>query len=190
MSNLKESFEEHLKLVSDCSKDPQFSMQVERCIDLMVNCLKNSNKILFCGNGGSAADSAHLAAELSGKFKMERKPLNAEALHVNGSSLTAIANDFGYEQVFSRVLEAKAQSGDLLFAMSTSGHSANILKALEKALELNLSIIYLTGEISQPLSQTLDVHIQIPSTNTPRIQELMILTGHHICESIESQLFG
>lgn len=137
----------------------------------------------------SAADSEHLAGELAGRFKLERAALAAEALHVNSASLTAISNDYGYDQVFARVLESKGKNGDVLYAMTTSGNSKNIDHALEKAKSMQINTILLTGSCTLKNMQP-ELHIEIPSINTPRIQEAMMLIGHIICEEVEKQIFS
>ncbi|MEZ5082767.1 MAG: D-sedoheptulose 7-phosphate isomerase [Bacteroidales bacterium] len=146
--------------------------------------------VLFCGNGGSAADAQHLAAELSGRFYFDREPLDAEALHVNTSYLTAVANDYSYDDIFSRLVKAKGQKGDVLIGLSTSGNSPNIIKAFETARNLGVITIGLTGERGGKMNKLSDLIVRIPSTDTPRIQEAHILVGHIICELIESEMFN
>lgn len=146
--------------------------------------------VLFCGNGGSAADAQHLAAELSGRFYFDREPLDAEALHVNTSYLTAVANDYSYDEIFSRLVKAKGQKGDVLIGLSTSGNSPNIIKAFETARNLGVITIGLTGESGGKMNKLSDLIVRIPSTDTPRIQEAHILVGHIICELIESEMFN
>lgn len=154
-----------------------------------VAAFQNGNKLLFCGNGGSAADAQHLAAELSGRFYFDRPPLPAEALHVNSSFLTAVANDYGYDAAYARMVEAIGQAGDVMFAISTSGNSPNILKAVKAAKDKDMLTIGLSGRSGGQLSGLVDVLLCMPSTDTPRIQECHILVGHIICELIEQQLF-
>ncbi|EFB91223.1 phosphoheptose isomerase [Pyramidobacter piscolens W5455] len=162
---------------------------VERAAALMIQSLKNDGRVLFCGNGGSAADAQHLAAELSGRYLLNRPALDAEALHVNTSALTAIANDFGYETVFSRQVEAHGRPGDTLVAISTSGGSANVVKAAEAARRKNMRVIAMTGERNSLLAGMADVVLAVPTAETPRIQEMHILIGHTLCEIIEKSLF-
>lgn len=147
------------------------------------------NKLLLCGNGGSASDAQHLAAEFSGRFKLNRATLFAEALHVNSSAMTAIANDFGYDEVYSRMLESKGRKDDVLIAISTSGNSNNIVKAVAKAKELGVTVVGLTGMNKGEMDQHCDHIIKVPSDDTPRIQEAHILIGHIICEIVEKKLF-
>lgn len=163
---------------------------VEKAAGLLFMALLNDHKVLFCGNGGSAADAQHLAAELSGRYYLDRKPLDAEALHVNTSYLTATANDFGFEQVYSRLIEAKGRRGDVLVALSTSGNSANVVLALRQARQQGLITIGFTGQNPSQMDDLCDVLINIPSTDTPRIQEMHILLGHIICEIVEHEMFG
>lgn len=157
--------------------------------DNIVTALRVDHKILFCGNGGSAADAQHLAAELSGRFYRDRKPLYAEALHVNTSYLTAVANDFGYAHVYSRLVEAKGRSGDVLVCLSTSGNSANIIEAARTARARRMVVIGLTGQSGGRLREHCDILINVPSEDTPRIQESHVLIGHILCELVESELF-
>lgn len=155
-----------------------------------IQCFRKGNKVLFCGNGGSAADAQHLAAELSGRFYFDRPPLPAEALHVNTSFLTAVANDYSYEEVFSRMIEAIGQPGDILIGLSTSGNSPNVLKALGKAKEKGMLTAAFTGSSGGKMKDSVEWLINVPSTDTPRIQEAHILLGHILCEIIEKELFS
>lgn len=156
---------------------------------LCVNCLQQGGKILFAGNGGSAADAQHLAAELSGRFYIDREPLYAEALHVNTSYLTAVANDYAYEEVYARMVRAAGRQGDVLIGMTTSGNSKNILRAAEDARALGMSVVGMTGETGGLLAPLSDYLINIPSRTTPRIQEGHMLLGHLLCELIEEKIF-
>lgn len=163
--------------------------RINEAAKMCVESLKNGGKIHFCGNGGSASDAQHLAAELSGRFYYDRPPLNAEALHVNTSYLTAVANDYSYDMIYARMIEASAKKGDVLVGISTSGNSANILKAIEKAKEIGVKTIAMTGEKGGKMAGCCDILINVPSTCTPRIQEAHIMIGHIICEIIESKIF-
>ena len=158
-------------------------------VDLIVNSYKKSNKVLLCGNGGSASDAQHIAAELSGRFYKDREPLYAEALHVNSSFVTAVANDYGFDHVYSRMLEACGKKGDVFFAISTSGNSKNIVNALIKANEIGIVTIGLTGKNKGKMNDYCDFLIDIPSIDTPRIQESHILIGHIICQLVEEKMF-
>lgn len=181
--------EEHLACLSSILQNEDVQTSVESAIVEIVNCFSSGQKIMLCGNGGSAADAEHLAGELSGRFKMERGPLNAEALHVNSAALTAISNDYSFEDAYARILEAKAKKGDILIAISTSGTSKNILKALQKAKEMGLTIISIHGQTESPMDQFSKICISIPSANTPRIQEAYMVLGHIICEEVEKRIF-
>lgn len=147
------------------------------------------NKVLFCGNGGSAADAQHLAAEFSGRFYYDRPPLPSEALHVNTSFLTAVANDYSFDDVYARLLAGTGDEGDVLIALSTSGRSKNIIKALKKANELGMITIGFSGSGGGEMKPLCDYLIAVPSEDTPRIQEIHIMIGHIICEMVESNLF-
>jgi D-sedoheptulose 7-phosphate isomerase len=153
-------------------------------------CYKKGGKVLFCGNGGSAADAQHLAAELSGRFYLDRKPLHAEALHVNSSYITAAANDYSFGLIYSRLIEAQGKKGDVLIGISTSGTSDNVIKALEKAKMKGMTTAGLTGAEEGQMEEYCDYLIRIPSKDTPRIQEGHILLGHILCEWVEDALFG
>jgi D-sedoheptulose 7-phosphate isomerase len=144
---------------------------------------------MFCGNGGSAADAQHLAAELSGRFYKDRKALPSDALHCNTSYLTAVANDYSYDVIYSRLVDGTMNSGDVLIGLSTSGNSKNIINAFEKAKEKGIITIGLTGESGGKMEILSDYLINVPSTDTPRIQEAHIMIGHIICELVESKLF-
>lgn len=156
---------------------------------MCIETLRNGGKIHFCGNGGSAADAQHLAAELSGRFYYDRPPLNAEALHVNTSYLTAVANDYSYDMIYARMLQASARRGDVLVGISTSGNSANILKAFETAKNIGVKTIAMTGEKGGAMANVCDILLNVPSQCTPRIQESHIMIGHIICEIIEAEIF-
>ncbi|MDO8481027.1 MAG: D-sedoheptulose 7-phosphate isomerase [Nanoarchaeota archaeon] len=153
-----------------------------------VIALTDGRKILICGNGGSAADSQHIAAELVGRYKKERRGLPAIALTTDSSILTAWSNDYDYESVFERQVQALGQKGDVLFALSTSGNSSNILKAAKKAREMGLTVVSFTGKDGGKLKAMSDVNINAPSGNTPRIQECHMLAYHIICEIIDEEL--
>jgi len=155
----------------------------------IVTCFKNDGQVLWCGNGGSAADAQHLAAELSGRFYFDREPLNSEALHVNTSYITAVANDYSYDQVYERLIRAKGRKGDVLIGLSTSGNSGNVIKALEVAKQKGLITIGMTGESGGKMKSLCDYLINVPSNDTPRIQESHIMIGHIICEMVEERLF-
>ncbi|QCD52062.1 D-sedoheptulose 7-phosphate isomerase [Campylobacter sp. RM16192] len=158
---------------------------IKKACFMAVETLKNGGKVLLCGNGGSAGDAQHIAAELTGRYKTERKALAGIALTTDTSALTAIGNDYGYEFVFSRQLEALGRSGDLLIAISTSGNSSNVIRALEVAKELNIRTIGLSGKGGGAMNENCELNLVVPSSDTPRIQEMHILIGHIICQAID-----
>jgi D-sedoheptulose 7-phosphate isomerase len=163
---------------------------IEDITRLTVAALRNGNHIYFCGNGGSAADAQHLAAEFSGRFYIDRDALPAEALHCNTSYLTAVANDYSYELVYSRLIKGIGRKGDVLIGLSTSGNSGNIIKAFETARQKELITVGFTGQGGGKLAACSDYLVGVPSQNTPRIQEAHIMIGHIICELVEEQYFS
>ena len=169
--------------------DKNLIERIQHAAKLTASSLQQQNKVLFCGNGGSAADAQHIAAELSGRFYTDRPPLYAEALHVNSSYMTAVANDYSFEVVYSRMLKGCGRKGDVLFAISTSGNSSNILAAIEEAKKIGMHVIGMTGATGGKMKDHCDVLLNVPSSDTPRIQECHILIGHIICQLIEEQLF-
>ena len=169
---------------------PTLASAVSSAVDVMYTSLATGGQLLIAGNGGSAADAQHIAAELTGRFFLERRPFRAMALHVNSSALTAIGNDYGYEHVFARELSAHARPGDVLLAISTSGNSANILRAIEAARECKVSVVGLTGEPGGKMRAACDICLCAPTKSTPRIQEMHITIGHTICELLEERLAG
>tara|TARA_B100000683_G_scaffold238598_1_gene244581 strand:+ start:1707 stop:2294 length:588 start_codon:yes stop_codon:yes gene_type:complete len=160
-----------------------------KVINKVVDVYGKDGKVLFCGNGGSAADAQHLAAELSGRYYFDRPPLNAEAMHVNTSYLTAVANDYSYEEVYARYLRGVGQKGDVLMAFSTSGNSCNVVRAIEVAKEMGIFVVGFTGDKQGEMDGLCDIILKAPSKDTARIQECHIMLGHLICEQVESQLF-
>jgi D-sedoheptulose 7-phosphate isomerase len=162
---------------------------VNNLVNDIISCYKNGGKVLWCGNGGSAADAQHLAAELSGRFYYDRPPLFSEALHVNTSYITAVANDYSYDVIYGRLVQAMGKKGDLLIGLSTSGNSKNVIKAFEKANELGLVTAGFTGQTGGDMKGMTKYLINIPSSDTPRIQECHMLLGHTICEMVEMALF-
>jgi D-sedoheptulose 7-phosphate isomerase len=158
-------------------------------VSVIVDSFKNGRRVYFCGNGGSAADAQHLAAEFSGRFYSDRKALPAEALHCNTSYLTAVANDYSYDVVYSRIIDGIGQEGDVLVGLSTSGNSKNIIRAFEKAREKKIITVGFTGESGGGMSSCSDYLINVPSSDTPRIQESHIMAGHIICQLVEEKYF-
>ncbi|MEJ0106825.1 MAG: D-sedoheptulose 7-phosphate isomerase [Bacteroidota bacterium] len=163
---------------------------LDRIVDITVHAFKKGNRVYFCGNGGSAADAQHLAAEFSGRFYIDRKALPAEALHCNTSYLTAVANDYSYDAVYARIIDGIGQAGDVLIGLSTSGNSGNIIKAFEVAKTKKMITVGLTGVTGGKMKHLSDYLINIPSADTPRIQESHILAGHIICQLVEEKYFG
>jgi D-sedoheptulose 7-phosphate isomerase len=163
---------------------------LSKIVDITVHAFKKGNRVYFCGNGGSAADAQHLAAEFSGRFYIDRKALPAEALHCNTSYLTAVANDYSYDAVYSRIIDGIGHAGDVLIGLSTSGNSGNIIKAFEVARAKKMITVGLTGVTGGKMKPVSDYLINIPSADTPRIQESHILAGHIICQLVEEKYFG
>ncbi len=176
---------EHLEVAKTL---PTVASAVSSAVDLIFSSMAAGGQLLIAGNGGSAADAQHIAAELTGRFFLERHPFRALALHVNTSALTAIGNDYGYEHVFARELKAHARPGDVLLAISTSGNSANILRAIETARECKVSVVGLTGETGGKMRGMCDLCLCVPTKSTPRMQEMHITIGHAICEILEERL--
>ena len=170
--------------------DPAFLDKINASVSIVATAFKNGFKVQFCGNGGSAADAQHLAAEFSGRFYKDRKALPSDALHCNSSYLTAVANDYSFDVIYARLLEGLAKPGDVLVGISTSGNSGNIVKAFEMAKTIGVTTIGFTGQNGGKLKDLGDYLINIPSNTTPRIQESHILVGHIICELVEINIFG
>ncbi|HAH58619.1 MAG: D-sedoheptulose 7-phosphate isomerase [Lentimicrobium sp.] len=188
-TRIKEIIQSSIAVKALVLADENLLATTRKVIDAIVNCYRNGGKVLLCGNGGSAADAQHLAAELSGRFYYDRAPLNAEALHVNTSFLTAVGNDYSFDDVYARMIFAAGKPGDVLVALSTSGNSPNILKAATAAREIGLIVVGMTGKSGGNLNPLCDLLLNIPSGDTPRIQESHITLGHIICELVESELF-
>ena len=169
--------------------DAALLVKIEEVTMLVANAFSNGNKVLFCGNGGSAADAQHLAAEFSGRFYTDRDPLPSEALHCNSSYITAVANDYSFDVVYSRMVKGMGRPGDVLIALSTSGNSVNIIKAVEQARQSGMISVCFTGETGGKLKDVCDHLINVPSKDTPRIQESHIMIGHIVCELVERRLF-
>lgn len=186
----KKSITDSIAVKQGILDDEVFLGKIEKAAKMIEESLGNGGKIHFCGNGGSAADAQHLAAELSGRFYFDRPPLNAEALHCNTSYLTAVGNDYGYDLIFSRLLKGTAKPGDVIVGISTSGNSKNIINAFEVAKELGVRIIAMTGETGGEMKKYADILLNVPSKDTPRIQESHIMIGHIVCELVETALFA
>lgn len=184
-SSIKSSVENHIRVLNDSN----LQINIERIVTNSIKAFKNDKKMLFCGNGGSASDAQHIASELSGRFYKDRPPLYAEALHVNSSYMTAVANDYGYEETYARMVEASGRKGDVLVGISTSGNSPNVVKAMLNAKEIGMLTVGFTGSKGGKMKEICDIMIQVPSDDTPRIQEVHILVGHIICQLIEEEMF-
>lgn len=184
-----EKINDSINIKKSVLKDPRLLNCILDVSRTIVSAYKNKKKVLFMGNGGSAADAQHLAAELSGRFYFDRPPLYSEALHVNTSYLTAVANDYSYDEIFSRLVHAKAVKGDILIGLSTSGNSKNLLKAFETGNRIGTVSIAITGETGGKMKNLVNLLINVLSTDNPRIQEVHILIGHIICEIVEGTLF-
>ncbi|MBN9481896.1 MAG: phosphoheptose isomerase [Bacteroidetes bacterium 43-93] len=181
--------QESINVKSKLLEDAVLMQTIEQVVAAIIEAFNAGNKVLFCGNGGSAADAQHLAAEFSGRFYTDRKPLPSEALHCNTSYLTAVANDYGYEFVYSRIVKGTGKPGDVIVGLSTSGNSANITLALQTAREIGMKTVGLTGEGGGKMKDWCDFLIAVPSKDTPRIQESHITIGHIICQLVEERLF-
>ncbi len=190
MRRVADVIAESLEAKQALLRDEALLDEVQTAADLMTSSYRAGGRALFCGNGGSAADAQHFAAELSGRFLLERDPLPAEALHANNSYLTAVGNDYDYDLVFARAVRASGSAGDVLVAISTSGTSRNVVKAAETARAMDLAVIALTGARHGPLAELATVSLQMPTDVTARIQECHIAVIHAISEIVEAELFG
>ena len=181
---------ESIKVKQALLGDAHLIAQIDTVVIVITTAFQNGNSVYFAGNGGSAADAQHLAAEFSGRFYKDRKALPSEALHCNTSYLTAVANDYSYEVIYARLIEGITKPGDVLVGISTSGNSGNIVKAFEMAKTKQVVTIGFTGDKGGKMKEISDYLINVPSNDTPRIQESHILVGHIICELVESNIFG
>ena len=186
---IRRVFSESIRIRETILNSDELIGSLKAVADALATAFQNGQKALFCGNGGSAGDAQHLAAEFSGRFYFDRPPLFAEALHVNTSYLTAVANDYGYDHVYERAVEAMGSAGDFLFGISTSGNSGNVVKALEKARMLGMTTVAFTGKEGGGMQPLADFWLPVPSNDTPRIQECHIQMGHIICQLVEATLF-
>ena len=182
---IKSSVENYTRVL----QDDVLQEKIQKIVIKSIAAFRDNKKMLLCGNGGSASDAQHIAAELSGRFYADRPPLYAEALHVNSSYITAVANDYGYEATYARMVEAAGRKGDILIGISTSGNSSNVVRAMQKAKELGMFAVGFTGKDGGKMKDICDIMICIPSVDTPRIQEAHILIGHIICQLIEEEMF-
>ena len=182
---IKSSLENYTRIL----QDDVLQESIQKIVTESIVAFRGDKKMLLCGNGGSASDAQHIAAELSGRFYTDRPPLYAEALHVNSSYMTAVANDYGYEATYARMNAAVGRKGDVIIGISTSGNSPNVVKAMRKAKELEMLTLGFTGESGGKMKEICDIMICVPSDDTPRIQEAHILIGHIICQLIEEEMF-
>lgn len=185
----QEAIAASIRLKEQIAVDGEILLQVEKAAAKISESLQAGNRVLFCGNGGSAADAQHLAAELSGRFYLERKALNAEAININIPFLTAVSNDYNFGYSYARYLEGAARPGDVLVLLSTSGNSENMVQAARYATGIGIFTIALTGSSGGRLAETVSLAIRVPSLDTPRIQEAHMLLGHCICQMVEKQIF-
>jgi D-sedoheptulose 7-phosphate isomerase len=190
MEQIKNIIQASIEVKQQVLQNEELLSTIEQVVDRITSSLKNRGRIYFCGNGGSAADAQHLAAEFSGRFYTDRKALPAEALHCNTSYLTAVANDYSYDVVYARLIEGIGNKGDVLVGLSTSGNSGNIVKAFEVAKQKGISTVGFTGLSGGIMKSLSDYLINVPSTDTPRIQESHILIGHIICQLVEANYFS
>lgn len=190
MEMVKKIIQASIETKQQVLKNEELLKSICDIVNLITEAFRNGHRVFFCGNGGSAADAQHLAAEFSGRFYKDRKALPAEALHCNTSYLTAVANDYGYDSVYSRMIDGIGQKGDVLVGLSTSGNSENIIRAFTVAKGKGMTTVAFTGESGGQLKTISNYLINIPSTDTPRIQESHIMVGHIICELVEKKIFN
>ncbi len=186
---IEKSIRQSIEVKQKILKNKTLLKTLQDVADKIITTFGHDGKVLLCGNGGSAADAQHIAAEFTGRFYYDRPPLFAEALHVNTSYLTAVANDYSYNEIYSRLIKAKGRKGDVLMAFSTSGNSDNILKAIQTANNTGMITVGFTGDSGGKMKDICTFLLNTPSNDTPRIQEAHILLGHVICEIVESKLF-
>lgn len=189
MEKIKKIIQASIEVKQNILTDDRLLLAVNDAVNIIVNAFEKGNKVLFCGNGGSASDAQHLAAEFSGRFYTDRDALPAEALHCNTSYITAVANDYSYDVIYSRLIKGIGNKGDVLVGLSTSGNSKNIVKAFEEAKEKEMITIAFTGSTGGKLKKLSDILINVPSDDTPRIQESHITLGHIICQFVEEIYF-
>lgn len=190
ITGIKDCILRSIQLKQQLLEDQRLLQVIEQAVRLLSHAFKHGHKVWFCGNGGSAADAQHLAAELSGRFYLDRSALPAEALHCNTSYLTAVANDYSFDEIYARLIEGVGREGDVLVGMSTSGNSRNIVKAFQTARKAGITTLALTGKDGGALKACSEYLINVPGTDTPRIQESHMLIGHIICQGVEATLFG
>lgn len=189
LATIRHNLQSSITLKQRLLDDEVMVALVSEISDVVVECYRNGGKVFFCGNGGSAADAQHLAAELSGRYYYDRPPLFAEALHVNTSYITAVANDYSYDEIYARWITAIGQKNDVLIALSTSGNSTNVVRAIEQANRNGMKTVGFTGKTGGKMGSICDLLLAIPDTDTPRIQECHMLMGHTVCEIVEARIF-
>ena len=187
---IRKRLEQHRDVIEQILSDEKLQDMIAQITETIVTCFKYGGRVYFCGNGGSAADAQHLAAEFSGKLYLERDILPSEALHCNSSYITAVSNDLSFEIIYSRLISGIGKAGDVLIGLSTSGNSANIVKAFETCHEKAITTVAFTGSDGGRMRELSKLIINVPSTDTPRIQEAHITIGHIICELVEEEIFG
>ena len=190
MNKIKDIIKESVAVKNALLADEQLLQRIDELTNTTVAALKSGRRVYFCGNGGSAADAQHLAAEFSGRFYLDRDALPAEALHCNTSYLTAVANDYSYDVIYARLVKGLAHKGDVLIGLSTSGNSVNIVKAFETAREKGVTTVGFTGAGGGQMKTLSDYLFDVPSQNTPRIQESHIMIGHIFCQLVEERYFA
>jgi len=190
MEKIKNIIQSSIDVKTKILNDDKLLLTVNDCVNVIVSAFEKGKKVLFCGNGGSASDAQHLAAEFSGRFYTDRDALPAEALHCNTSYITAVANDYSYDVIYSRLVKGTGNEGDILVGLSTSGNSKNIVKAFEVAKEKGMTTIAFTGSTGGKLKHYADFLLNVPSDDTPRIQESHITLGHIICQFVEEIYFS
>ena len=187
---ISQEIEESINIKQHILKDKKLIKQIIKVSKSLIKAYKKGNKLLLAGNGGSAADAQHISAELVSRFYLERKALSAIALTTDTSIITAIGNDYGFDDIFARQIEANGNKGDIFLAISTSGNSKNIIKAIKQAKKQNIIVVGLTGAKESKMDKLCDITIKVPSKITPRVQEIHILIGHLICDIVEREMFG
>jgi D-sedoheptulose 7-phosphate isomerase len=190
MDKIKKIIQSSIEVKKKINEDENLLKTIHQCVQVMVKAFERGNKVLFCGNGGSASDAQHLAAELTGRFYTDRDALPAEALHCNSSYITAVANDYSYDVIYSRLVKGIGNKGDILVGLSTSGNSKNIINSFMTAREMEMITIGFTGSSGGKLKALSDHLINVPSDDTPRIQEAHITIGHIICQMVEEIYFA
>src|SRR6186997_782409 len=190
MDNIKKIIKSSIDTKQSVLQNEGLLKTIAASVNVIVNAFRNGNRVYFCGNGGSAADAQHLAAEFSGRFYTDRRALPAEALHCNTSYLTAVANDYSFDDIYSRLIDGTGEAGDVLIGLSTSGNSDKIVKDFENAKKKTMITIGFTGKSGGNMKPFCDHLINIPSTDTPRIQESHIMVGHIICQLVEEAYFA